>query len=65
MKHPRTFRVWYNGSGSMPVDYVATEIRADEHWISLLDDSGNKLHLIKSDRVKQVELITEEGNQNE
>ena len=61
MKHPRTFRVYYGGANS-PVDYTATEIRANEHWITLLDDNGNKLYLIKSDLVNTVRLIEEEGD---
>ena len=62
MKHPKVFRVYRKGAGSLPTDYTATEIRADEHWITLVDDAGNKLYLIKTANVRQVELINEDSN---
>jgi hypothetical protein len=61
MKHPKVFRVHY-GNGWESAYYTATEIRADEHWITLVDDAGNKLYLIKAALVEQVELINEDGN---
>ena len=58
MKHPKTFRIFWSKRDAH-TDCVATEIRADEHWITLVDDSGNKLYLIKSALVNKVSLIND------
>jgi len=57
MKHPKTFRVF--ADNKVWTDFIATEVRADEHWVTFLDDAGNKLHLIKADRVEKVSLIND------